>query len=245
MIYDQSDLRDRQCDPSLSLSLSLCLDEPHISGCLLWLHPFLQTRGGTKKKVSITSISIHALFFPFSLILHSILRVSHILLINVNMIIDINMYEIWLGILWVDWAKKPIVPYIFYCILYSTGLYCVLILQDAGLLPVLRMSVHQPFTMFWPTDEALNSLPAERQRWLSSPDHQDLVAALVKAHIIRNSKVGGGARIRRQWGGGQINIRVVHTLIFKSDFFHIKSWIWKVQYRNKGKKAISTALQTT
>ncbi|XP_036956541.1 stabilin-1 isoform X1 [Acanthopagrus latus] len=65
------------------------------------------------------------------------------------------------------------------------------LVEDAGLLPVLRMSVHQPFTMFWPTDEALNSLPAERQRWLSSPDHQDLVAALVKAHIIRNSKVMG------------------------------------------------------
>uniref|UniRef100_A0A671XZ96 Stabilin 1 n=1 Tax=Sparus aurata TaxID=8175 RepID=A0A671XZ96_SPAAU len=66
------------------------------------------------------------------------------------------------------------------------------LVEDAGLLPVLRMSIHQPLTMFWPTDKALNSLPAERQRWLSSPDHQDLVAALVKAHIIRNSKVGGG-----------------------------------------------------
>ncbi|XP_076599998.1 stabilin-1 [Chaetodon auriga] len=63
------------------------------------------------------------------------------------------------------------------------------LVEDAGLLPVLRLSIHQPFTMFWPTDEALNSLPAERQLWLSSPDHQDQLAATVKAHIIRNSRV--------------------------------------------------------
>ncbi|KAM9859281.1 stabilin-1 [Aulostomus maculatus] len=65
------------------------------------------------------------------------------------------------------------------------------LIEDAGLLPVLQMSIHQPFTMFWPTDEALNSLPAERQRWLSSPDNQDQLAATVKAHIIRNSRVNG------------------------------------------------------
>lgn len=70
----------------------------------------------------------------------------------------------------------------------------VLLVQDAGLIPVLKESIHQPFTMFWPTDQALSSLPAERQRWLSSPDHQDQLAAIVKAHIIRNSKVGGGGR---------------------------------------------------
>lgn len=76
--------------------------------------------------------------------------------------------------------------------LVSTDLHCVLFVQSSGLLPVLKMSLHQPFTMFWPTDEALNSLPAERQRWLSSPDHQDQVAATIKAHIIRNSRVGEG-----------------------------------------------------
>lgn len=69
------------------------------------------------------------------------------------------------------------------------SVHCVLFVQNSGLLPVLKMSIHQPFTMFWPTDEALNSLPVERQNWLSSPDHQEQLAATVKAHIIRNSKV--------------------------------------------------------
>uniref|UniRef100_A0A8C3ACP1 Stabilin 1 n=1 Tax=Cyclopterus lumpus TaxID=8103 RepID=A0A8C3ACP1_CYCLU len=62
------------------------------------------------------------------------------------------------------------------------------LVEDVGLLPMLQMSIHQPFTMFWPTDEALNSMPAERQQWLSSPDHRDQVASLVKAHIIRNAR---------------------------------------------------------
>nr|XP_020466831.1 stabilin-1 [Monopterus albus] len=66
------------------------------------------------------------------------------------------------------------------------------LVEDAGLLPLLQMPIHQPFTMFWPTDDALNSLPAERQHWLSNPDHQEKLAAIVKAHIIRNWKGRGG-----------------------------------------------------
>ncbi|XP_044205816.1 stabilin-1 [Thunnus albacares] len=65
------------------------------------------------------------------------------------------------------------------------------LVEDAGLLPMIQMSIHQPFTMFWPTNKALDSLPAERQRWLYSPDHQDELAATVKAHIIRNGKLTG------------------------------------------------------
>ncbi|XP_030584921.1 stabilin-1 [Archocentrus centrarchus] len=68
------------------------------------------------------------------------------------------------------------------------------LIEDAGLLPVLKMPIHQPFTVFWPTDKALESLPAERQRWLSNPDHLDQLAATVKAHIIRNSRVMGIAQ---------------------------------------------------
>ncbi|XP_047440209.1 stabilin-1 [Mugil cephalus] len=65
------------------------------------------------------------------------------------------------------------------------------LVKDAGLLPELQMAIHQPFTVFWPTDKALDSLPAERQRWLSSPDHQNELAATLKAHIIRDSKLMG------------------------------------------------------
>lgn len=65
-------------------------------------------------------------------------------------------------------------------------------LQAAGLIPVLTMKIHKPFTMLWPTDKALNSLPASRQQWLFSPDHQQELASIVKAHIIRSTMVCGG-----------------------------------------------------
>ncbi|XP_068598387.1 stabilin-1 [Brachionichthys hirsutus] len=73
---------------------------------------------------------------------------------------------------------------------YGYSLFYKLV-EDAGLVPVLKMSIHQPFTMFWPTDEALRSLPPERQLWLSSPDHRDQLAATVKAHIIRGARMMG------------------------------------------------------
>ncbi|KAG7226841.1 hypothetical protein INR49_014190 [Caranx melampygus] len=63
------------------------------------------------------------------------------------------------------------------------------LIEDTGLLPVLQMSIHRPFTMFWPTDASLSALSAERQHWLTNPDHFEQVAATVKAHIIRNTRV--------------------------------------------------------
>lgn len=63
------------------------------------------------------------------------------------------------------------------------------LIEASGVLSVLEMSIHRPFTMFWPSDKAMTSLPVERQRWLTSPDHQEQLAAIVKGHIIRNAKV--------------------------------------------------------
>ncbi|XP_072237543.1 stabilin-1 [Leuresthes tenuis] len=65
------------------------------------------------------------------------------------------------------------------------------LIEDAGLLPVLQMSVHLPFTIFWPTNKALESLQPERQHWLANLDHQEQLAAIVKAHIVRNSRLTG------------------------------------------------------
>nr|XP_061814251.1 stabilin-1-like [Nerophis lumbriciformis] len=73
---------------------------------------------------------------------------------------------------------------------YGYGSFYQLV-ERAGLLPLLRSPVHRPFTIFWPSDRALASLPPERQRWLSSPDHQEELAATIKAHIIRSARVLG------------------------------------------------------
>lgn len=43
--------------------------------------------------------------------------------------------------------------------------------------------------MLWPSDEVFNSFPEERKLWLYSADHKDKLAAYLKAHIIRGTKV--------------------------------------------------------
>ncbi|XP_008850006.1 stabilin-1 [Nannospalax galili] len=56
----------------------------------------------------------------------------------------------------------------------------------AGLLPMLQDASHRPFTMLWPTDSALQALPADRQAWLYHEDHRDKLAAILRGHMIRN-----------------------------------------------------------
>ncbi|XP_075993005.1 stabilin-1, partial [Genypterus blacodes] len=63
------------------------------------------------------------------------------------------------------------------------------LVEDAKLLPLLQMSIHKQMTMFWPTDQALSSLPPNRQRWLTSPDHRDQLVDTIKAHILRNIRM--------------------------------------------------------
>lgn len=62
-------------------------------------------------------------------------------------------------------------------------------MQDAELLPLVNNTFHQPFTMLWPTDEALSSLPGNMQKWLFHREHRDKLAAFLKGHMIRDTQV--------------------------------------------------------
>uniref|UniRef100_A0A3B5QNS4 Stabilin 1 n=1 Tax=Xiphophorus maculatus TaxID=8083 RepID=A0A3B5QNS4_XIPMA len=96
---------------------------------------------------------------------------------------------------------------------YGYGRFYKLV-EDAGLLPVLQLTIHQPFTVFWPSDQALGALPAARQRWLSNPDHQDQLAATVKAHIVRDSKVkSADSRSYRTMHGSTIKFSCDKSLV--------------------------------
>lgn len=55
---------------------------------------------------------------------------------------------------------------------------------------MLRDASHQPFTMLWPTDSALQTLPPDRQAWLYHEDHRDKLSAILRGHVIRNVEVG-------------------------------------------------------
>ncbi|XP_041945198.1 stabilin-1 isoform X2 [Alosa sapidissima] len=61
------------------------------------------------------------------------------------------------------------------------------LLKDTNLVTLVENKRLQPFTMFWPSDEALNSLSAERKTWLYSEDHRDKLEAFIKAHMVRDT----------------------------------------------------------
>ncbi|XP_072521836.1 stabilin-1 [Salminus brasiliensis] len=62
------------------------------------------------------------------------------------------------------------------------------LLQKANLMNMVQHVQFYPFTMFWPTDNAFNSLPAEQKNWLFSEDHRDKLQAFIKVHIVRDQK---------------------------------------------------------
>ncbi|KAF5908876.1 stabilin-1-like, partial [Clarias magur] len=62
------------------------------------------------------------------------------------------------------------------------------LLQKANLMDMVEHTAFQPFTMFWPTDKAFNSLPQEQKNWLYSEDHSDKLQAFIKYHIIRDQR---------------------------------------------------------
>ncbi|KAJ7316744.1 hypothetical protein JRQ81_002906, partial [Phrynocephalus forsythii] len=60
------------------------------------------------------------------------------------------------------------------------------LLQETGLLSLVNNSIHQPFTMLWPTDAAFNSLPTQMQQWLYHKEHRNKLSAYLKGHMIRD-----------------------------------------------------------
>ncbi|XP_053156108.1 stabilin-1 [Hemicordylus capensis] len=71
---------------------------------------------------------------------------------------------------------------------YGYNIYSKL-LVEAGLLPLVNETIHQPLTMLWPTDAAFNSLPENMQKWLYHKEHRSKLAAYLKGHMIRDMQV--------------------------------------------------------
>lgn len=63
------------------------------------------------------------------------------------------------------------------------------VFQDAGLLSVIADPIHTPVTLFWPTDQALQALPAEQQDFLFKQDNKEKLKKYLKFHVIRDAKV--------------------------------------------------------
>uniref|UniRef100_A0A8D0YID8 Stabilin-2 n=1 Tax=Sus scrofa TaxID=9823 RepID=A0A8D0YID8_PIG len=63
------------------------------------------------------------------------------------------------------------------------------LLQEMGLLSVITDPIHTPVTLFWPSDQALQSLPPEQQGFLFNQDNKDKLKEYLKFHVIRDAKV--------------------------------------------------------
>ncbi|XP_061473966.1 stabilin-1 [Rhineura floridana] len=71
---------------------------------------------------------------------------------------------------------------------YGYKIYSKL-LVEAGLLSLVNNTLHQPFTMLWPTDSAFNSLPKDMQKWLYHREHRSKLADYLKGHMIRDMRL--------------------------------------------------------
>lgn len=57
------------------------------------------------------------------------------------------------------------------------------------MLSVITDPIHTPVTLFWPSDQALQSLPPEQQGFLFNQDNKDKLKEYLKFHVIRDAKV--------------------------------------------------------
>ncbi|KAI4884210.1 hypothetical protein NFI96_012855 [Prochilodus magdalenae] len=73
------------------------------------------------------------------------------------------------------------------------------LLRQADLINMVQHVPFYPFTMFWPTDKAFNSLPAEQKNWLYSEDHRDKLQAYIKVHIVRDQQTVACALPRERY----------------------------------------------
>ncbi|XP_029103611.1 stabilin-1 isoform X2 [Scleropages formosus] len=87
------------------------------------------------------------------------------------------------------------------------------LLKEADLMAMVENSLHQPFTMLWPTDAAFHSLPEQRKRWLYSEEHRDKLVAQIKAHIIGGIRLSAGALP----GEGSLRTMFGSTVSFSCD----------------------------
>lgn len=63
------------------------------------------------------------------------------------------------------------------------------LIQGTGLLSLITDPLHTPVTLFWPTDQALQALPQEKQDFLFNQVNQDKLKEHLKFHVIRDTKV--------------------------------------------------------
>ncbi|MBN3320010.1 STAB2 protein, partial [Atractosteus spatula] len=63
------------------------------------------------------------------------------------------------------------------------------LLEDTDVLSLVADPIHQPVTLFWPTDRTMAALPQEQKDFLYSSDNRDKLLEYLKYHIIRDGQI--------------------------------------------------------
>uniref|UniRef100_A0A3B3T829 Stabilin 2 n=1 Tax=Paramormyrops kingsleyae TaxID=1676925 RepID=A0A3B3T829_9TELE len=65
--------------------------------------------------------------------------------------------------------------------------------QDTKVLDLMNDTLHQPVTLFWPTDQAMAALPQEQKDFLYNIQNRDKLTEYLKYHVIRDAMVSGSS----------------------------------------------------
>ncbi|XP_061085042.1 stabilin-2 [Conger conger] len=69
------------------------------------------------------------------------------------------------------------------------------LLEDTNVMSLLNDRLHQPVTLFWPTDRAMAALPQEQKDFLYSTENRAQLQEYLKYHIVRDATVYSSALV--------------------------------------------------
>ncbi|KAJ8333295.1 hypothetical protein SKAU_G00421910 [Synaphobranchus kaupii] len=69
------------------------------------------------------------------------------------------------------------------------------LLEDTGVMSLLNDHIHQPVTLFWPTDKAMAALPQEQRDFLYSTQNRAQLQEYLKYHVVRDAMVFSSALV--------------------------------------------------
>ncbi|KAJ8411408.1 hypothetical protein AAFF_G00174140 [Aldrovandia affinis] len=69
------------------------------------------------------------------------------------------------------------------------------LLEDTEVMNLLNDHIHQPVTVFWPTDQAMAALPQEQKDFLYNAQNRAQLQEYLKYHIVRDSRVFSSALV--------------------------------------------------
>ncbi len=92
--------------------------------------------------------------------------------------------------------QKKCIGFRFLCVIFRRTsneiqvLFYLVCLKDTDTLKLVMDQIHQPVTLFLPTDATMSALAQEQKDFLYAMHNRDQLAEYLRYHIVRDTKVG-------------------------------------------------------